>query len=115
MKGRVAPLIVLAMVCTVLTNGCTHQLRAMAPDLKRAKQDRSQCQEEFELSKRTLGPTGTNPYFVLEPGFQIILEGKMEKVSLLNPLESECKTYAPGIGLIQDAGLLLTGYGFIGN
>jgi hypothetical protein len=31
----------------------------------------------------------------------------------LNLLEREIKTYAPGIGLIQDAKLLLTGYGFI--
>lgn len=31
----------------------------------------------------------------------------------LNPLEVEFKRYAPGIGLIQDQNLLLTGYGFI--
>lgn len=31
----------------------------------------------------------------------------------LNLLEREIKTYAPGIGLIQDAKLLLTGYGFV--
>lgn len=31
----------------------------------------------------------------------------------LNPLEVEYKTYAPGIGLIQDQSLLLTEYGFI--
>jgi hypothetical protein len=30
----------------------------------------------------------------------------------LNPDENEFKTYAPGIGLIQDENLLLTGYGF---
>jgi hypothetical protein len=30
----------------------------------------------------------------------------------LNPLEREFKTYAPGIGLIQDQRLLLTSYGF---
>jgi hypothetical protein len=31
----------------------------------------------------------------------------------LNPLEREYKTYAPGIGLIQDESLLLTQYGFV--
>ena len=31
----------------------------------------------------------------------------------LNPLEVEYKVYAPGIGLIQDANLLLTAYGYI--
>jgi hypothetical protein len=33
----------------------------------------------------------------------------------LNPLEREYKTYAPGIGLIQDASLLLTEYGFVSD
>ena len=33
----------------------------------------------------------------------------------LNLLEREIKIYAPGIGLIQDANLLLTEYGFIDN
>jgi len=33
--------------------------------------------------------------------------------SALNPLEMEFKTYAPGIGLIQDEKLLLTEHGFI--
>ena len=31
----------------------------------------------------------------------------------LNLIEREFKTYAPGIGLIQDQRLLLTNYGFI--
>ena len=31
----------------------------------------------------------------------------------LNPLEQEFKVYAPDIGLIQDANLLLTEYGFV--
>lgn len=33
----------------------------------------------------------------------------------LNLFEREFKTYAPGIGLIQDEKLLLTKYGFIGK
>lgn len=33
----------------------------------------------------------------------------------LNPLEKEFKQYTPGIGLIQDQKLVLTGYGFISN
>jgi hypothetical protein len=37
---------------------------------------------------------------------------KTHETTALNPLESEHKTYAPGIGPIQDAGLLLTEYGF---
>jgi hypothetical protein len=38
---------------------------------------------------------------------------KAEETSALNPNEKSYKTYAPGIGLIQDEGLLLTHYGFL--
>lgn len=43
-------------------------------------------QKEFGLSERTLVPTGKNPYFILEPGFQQTLEGKTAKllVTVLN-------------------------------
>jgi len=38
---------------------------------------------------------------------------KTREGSALKPLEKEFKTYAPGIGLIQDADLLLTRHEFI--
>ena len=40
---------------------------------------------------------------------------KTQETTALNPAENEYKTYAPGIGLIQDEDLLLIEYGFIGN
>ena len=43
---------------------------------------KSAWQDNFNLSERTLVPTGRNPYFILEPGFQIVLEGKAEKVAI---------------------------------
>ena len=36
--------------------------------------------QEFGVEKRTLSTTGKNRYFVLEPGFQLVLEGEDEKV-----------------------------------
>jgi hypothetical protein len=39
-------------------------------------------QKEFALSERTLVPTGRNQYFILEPGFRIVLEGNNEKVAI---------------------------------
>lgn len=39
-------------------------------------------QEEFGLSERTLVPTGRNTYFILEPGYQIVLESSNEKVAI---------------------------------
>ncbi len=38
---------------------------------------------------------------------------KTKETTALNPFESEFKSYAPGIGLIQDAGLLLTEFGYV--
>ena len=38
---------------------------------------------------------------------------KTQEGTALNPLEVEYKTYAPGIGLIQDQKLLLSNYGYI--
>lgn len=40
----------------------------------------SSWQEEFGISECKLSPTGRNEYFVLEPGFQLVLEGMIEKV-----------------------------------
>jgi len=37
-------------------------------------------QIEFNLSKRTLLPTGRNDYFILEPGFQLVFESEDEKL-----------------------------------
>ncbi|MFN2232706.1 MAG: hypothetical protein ACK2U1_00655, partial [Anaerolineales bacterium] len=37
---------------------------------------------------------------------------KTQEGTALNPLEKEVKSYARGIGLIQDQNLLLTSYGF---
>jgi len=40
---------------------------------------------------------------------------KTQEGTALNLLEKEFKTYAPGIGLIQDQKLLLVDYGYIDN
>jgi hypothetical protein len=82
MKGRVATTITTAIACTILATGCARQLRATVPELAKAIGDQAEWQEEFGFSKKNLGPTGRNPYFVLEPGFQIVLEGNTEKVSI---------------------------------
>ena len=38
--------------------------------------------QEIDISKRRLVPTGRNRYFILEPGFQAVLEGKTEKLMI---------------------------------
>lgn len=41
---------------------------------------RGSWQKEFGIPERALVPTGRNPYFILEPGFRLILESSTEKV-----------------------------------
>lgn len=57
-----------------------------APNHVRAQnasaQNDSSWQKEFGLSERTLSPTGRNPYFVLEPGFQLVLQNEEEKLTI---------------------------------
>ncbi len=45
-------------------------------------QDDSSWQEEFGISDCNLLTTGRNEYFILEPGYQLILEGDDEKVQI---------------------------------
>jgi hypothetical protein len=45
-----------------------------------ASSGEGEWQEEFGISDCDLVSTGRNEYFVLEPGFQIVLEGKIETV-----------------------------------
>jgi hypothetical protein len=42
----------------------------------------SEWQEEFSISKCKLLTTGRNPYFVLDPGFQLVLEGGGTKLQI---------------------------------
>ncbi len=39
-------------------------------------------QEDFNIPARNLLPTGRNPYFILEPGFQLVLESATEKMAI---------------------------------
>ncbi len=52
-------LIPIAVICTL---GCSEA------------QEESSWKADFNLSDRVLEPTGKNPYFILEPGFQLVLE-----------------------------------------
>jgi hypothetical protein len=40
----------------------------------------SEWQQDFNISKRTLVSIGQNPYFILEPGFELVFESKNEKL-----------------------------------
>jgi len=47
-----------------------------------AQDSDSSWQEEFGISERSLVPTGRNEYFILEPGFQLVLESRFTKLTI---------------------------------
>ena len=47
-----------------------------------SKGKKSDWQEEFATSSCNMATTGRNPYFVLEPGFQLVLEGGDTKLQI---------------------------------
>ena len=49
--------------------------------LQKKDEDTSGWTTEFNEDKKDLGPTGNNPYFPLEPGHFVILEGNGEVVT----------------------------------
>jgi hypothetical protein len=68
MINRIYTLLTVLMVVTICATACA------GPG--------DSWQKEFHLSERTLVPTGRNQYFILEPGFRIVLEGNNEKVAI---------------------------------
>ncbi|TDI84502.1 MAG: hypothetical protein E2O78_06180 [Caldithrix sp.] len=63
MRNRIRAALTIWMIVAVCAAGCVGPQNSM-------------WQEEFGISERTLVPTGRNQYFILEPGFQLVLEGK---------------------------------------
>jgi len=51
---------------------------AVAVGQEGAPADKNPYTETFRIEAGELGPTGVNPYFNLEPGFTLVLEGKDE-------------------------------------
>ena len=49
----------------------------------------SSYQQEFGLAQCTMSPSGRNPFFVLEPGYQLVLEGddKRLEITVLNEIK----------------------------
>jgi uncharacterized Fe-S cluster protein YjdI len=64
---------------TVLTMAA---MLALSAAWTQDKAPSSGWQEEFDISKCTMMTTGRNPYFVLEPGFQLVLEGGDTKLHI---------------------------------
>ena len=66
-------LLLLVVFCVIFFTGCS---TASQPILN----INSEWQEEFGIDECTLVTTGKNPFFILDPGFTIVLENATEKV-----------------------------------
>lgn len=64
-----------------------------AKEVKPAGGPSDRFQDSFDLSNRELATTGRNKYFILEPGYQLVLEGKdgAETVQLTVTVLNETK------------------------
>ena len=74
--------IALTLFIIVLVVGCSNYSTTATLIDETANQYRSEWQEDFNLSERKLEPTGKNRFFILEPGYQIILEGRHDRVTI---------------------------------
>lgn len=80
-SNKTAPLM---MVIGILLSGCANSPTQANTILNDAIPDQSdsEWQEEFDFSSCTLSTEGANDYFILEPGFQLVLEGGNEVLAI---------------------------------
>jgi hypothetical protein len=79
MKCTVFVAILLVLASTVLLAGCA-LIRDVPSEEIGAADNEADWQTEFDMESCELATTGQNEYFILEPGFQLILEGGGEKL-----------------------------------
>ena len=72
--GKYVWLITILASFTLFTFCCT--------DAQNSGQGDSSWQTEFKLSERNLVTTGRNNYFILEPGYQLVLEDRFTKLTI---------------------------------
>ncbi len=78
MKSQI---IVSIVIITACLTGCTSTSVSERQPAREASVQ-IEWQQEFDLSKRSLVATGRNPYFILEPGFQLAFAGEDEELSI---------------------------------
>ena len=75
MMNTIHAVVAVVMIVAICVTGCVGPRNSIP-------HSESPWQEEFDISKCTLVPTGRNQYFILEPGFQLVLEGKNERLAI---------------------------------
>jgi hypothetical protein len=89
-KLKVYEILILVVVSGLLLTGCAISPPAIStprasaspptigPTTASSSDPGSDWQADFDISACTMATKGSNPYFILEPGFQLVLEGGTE-------------------------------------
>lgn len=77
-KHQVYETLILVVVVAVFLTGCTTSPPPISTPVASASNPGLDWQKEFDISACTMASTGSNQYFILEPGFQLVLEGGTE-------------------------------------
>ncbi len=70
--------IFLLLIFVTLLAGCADSPTQEIKSISNSNPSSSEWQEEFDFSNCTMSAEGENDYFILEPGFQLVLEGGNE-------------------------------------
>jgi len=70
------------LVVLLLVVGCISMHSDKKTQNKVSSQHSDNWVKEFGIEKRTLATTGENKYFVMQPGFQLVIESEDEKVTI---------------------------------
>lgn len=86
MKRPFYKTVMLVLVIVAGMTGCARSQAAPATKTNSSSGTGLDWQREFDFSTCNLVTTGRNPYFILEPGFQLVLEGGKEvlKITVLD-------------------------------
>lgn len=82
MKRPLYEVVASVVVVAVFATGCVLSPAPSGTETTASSDTGSDWQEKFDISTCTLATTGQNQYFILEPGFQIVLEGGKAVVSI---------------------------------
>lgn len=78
MQSRSYLIIMLVIAVALPLIGCSSSPSLMSTSSGFASDPESNWQREFDISTCTISTQGSNPYFILELGFQLVLEGGSE-------------------------------------
>jgi hypothetical protein len=74
-------IVTISLFAIFLSSGCS-TMRDDSAGSSRPAITEPEWQQDFDISGRNLGPTGRNPFFILESGFRLTLASEDEKLTI---------------------------------